>query len=247
MWERTLGNRPGELAWQWYHAKNESVLNCVVWSNGTSEGAQCTPYSFAETTRSSGFRWWPCIVLETTLALKGFYCPVLAVNDSRPWYTHHSRLWYVDGLWFPDVPDVSEVSYVDSPGPYIESVHEDDDDDLSLGEDCNSNVYLREHGDDDMSLGDDGGGDPTGSPGNGGADPSAMYSPDDLHACDHIADVYDSDWNLPSLCIESPREDDDEVLSLGDDDFVYNTDVYDSDGNLLSPCIESDDDWHACD
>ena len=118
-----------------------------------------------------------------------------------------------------------EVSYVDSPGPCIESVHEDDDDDLSLGEDCNSNVYLREHGDDDMSLGDDGGGDPTGSPGNGGADPSAMYSPDDLHACDHNADVYDYDsvGNLLSPCIESPREDDDDDLSLGDDD------------------------WHACD
>ena len=118
------------------------------------------------------------------------------------------------------------------PGPCIESVHEDDDDDLSLGEDCNSNVYLRENGD------------------------------DDLLACDHNADVYDSDGNLLSPCIESPREDDDEVLSLSGDDWHacdVNTDVYDSDGNLLSPCIESpredddddlslgDDDWHACD
>ena len=71
-------------------------IPCAVWCSGRSCEEQSSPL----TDRKAGEKWWPCIVIdkpdkndEELCELKlPFYCPVLAMGNSRPWWVHPSRL-----------------------------------------------------------------------------------------------------------------------------------------------------------
>ena len=77
-----------EAGWVLLGATPSEFLCCAVWADGTHE--QSSPM----TERRPYEKWWPCIVIEqpNTEGLMPFYCPVLAMNGSRPWFVHPSRI-----------------------------------------------------------------------------------------------------------------------------------------------------------
>ena len=105
--------RLGVTGWEFFAATPADCLGCAVWADGRSEESQTTPLGLPV----PGEMWWPCVILMApgeTRAVVPFYCPPLAMGNSRPWTVHVSRLRLVVGL-------------VDTPGPTNEEVESDVD------------------------------------------------------------------------------------------------------------------------
>ena len=78
---------------QWAGAATTDVIAAALWSDG-SRGCQESPLD-----SGPGCQWWPCVVLNSELALVPFYCPGLAYPRARPkWAAHRSRLRFVAWL-----------------------------------------------------------------------------------------------------------------------------------------------------
>ena len=82
----------GEAGWSFKGADMDSVIHCLLWSNGSKD--QETPL----TTPRSDESWWPCIVIRSETTMWPCYCPGLAWQLSRPWYVHVSRIQYISRL-----------------------------------------------------------------------------------------------------------------------------------------------------
>ncbi len=105
--------RLGVTGWEFFAATPADCLGCAVWADGRSEESQTTSLGLPV----PGEMWWPCVILMApgeTRAVVPFYCPPLAMGNSRHWTVHVSRLRLVVGL-------------VDTPGPTIEEVESDVD------------------------------------------------------------------------------------------------------------------------
>jgi hypothetical protein len=105
----------GEIAWAFAQAEPSDYVCGLVWADGTPE--QSSPM----TAPRAYERWWPCIFLKDAYDLakpfqRPFYCPALAWNGSRPWPVHISR-----------------VRYVETPGPIIEEIPEEEVEELPNG------------------------------------------------------------------------------------------------------------------
>ena len=104
-----------EIAWAFVRAQPDDYVCALVWSDGTP--SQSSPMT---TPPRPYERWWPCILKDAyALAkpfLRPFYCPALAWNGSPPWPVHMSR-----------------VRYVETPGPIIEEIPEEEVEELPSG------------------------------------------------------------------------------------------------------------------
>ena len=80
----------------------DGLANAVVWAQGCSDVESCTPYTGGETS----CQWWPVLVRPWSPGwspvdgcyhddLMYYYCPAMAINGSRPWNIHRSRVWLV--------------------------------------------------------------------------------------------------------------------------------------------------------
>ena len=103
----------GQMGWAFRQTQPENVRRCLVWADGTPR--QTSPFTHP----TPGEQWWPCIIIINPvdqqyiqLKLLPFYCPVLALNDSRPWEVHASRIRCID------------MDTIDTPGPTFEEVSE---------------------------------------------------------------------------------------------------------------------------
>ena len=105
--------RPGGYVFA--DADRTHIRRCLLWSNGRSEASQMDVLAGEG---GPDEKWWPCIVIcrpgimETHLAS---YCPGLALSDGRPWLCHASR-----------------VRSVQTPGPVIEEIGEESDDQWNI-------------------------------------------------------------------------------------------------------------------
>ena len=106
-------------------------IGCFVYADGCSSHSQSQQLTSFQTEWG---RWWPCLVaLHTCVGVIPFYCPALAVQRSRPWTAHSTRLgvesttgigqWPVPQSMMPPTPPPvgpppSQIS--------IEELHESD-------------------------------------------------------------------------------------------------------------------------
>ena len=96
---------------QWAGAATTDVIAAALWSDG-SRGCQESPLD-----SGPGCQWWPCVVLNSELALVPFYCPGLAYPRARPkWGAHRTRLWFVAWL-APHLVEATPLSPQVAPPP----------------------------------------------------------------------------------------------------------------------------------
>lgn len=149
--ENSAKNGSGPAGWAFASAHPQCFVRAAIWSDGRSSIAQCQPY----TGPNFGEQWWPCVVLDPAACATGhvgctdiclpFMCPVLAIQGSRPWKAHPSRVRRVSrpqpappqspppyGLRFgpPSYAPTSEpITITDTPGPVIEEIIVEEEED----------------------------------------------------------------------------------------------------------------------
>ena len=102
----------GQVGWAFHQAEPSDYVCGAVWACGSHE--QSAPLVAPR----AGERWWPCIFLKDAHWLSAnptqrpFYCPALAWMNARPWPVH-----------------VDRVRIVETPGPVIEEIPEEEHDD----------------------------------------------------------------------------------------------------------------------
>ena len=135
----TSVQKPGQAAYAFWAADPEEFVRAAVWADGSHD--QSSELTF----KKDGEQWWPCIILaphtaqrvgfvsySTTSARVPFYCPVLALQNSRPWDVNMSRIREVvlpiaDTSEPPSVP----TQYFHTPGPVITELSEDESSNVS--------------------------------------------------------------------------------------------------------------------
>ena len=84
---------PGQAAWAW-RASVDPPVKGYIYTDGASQSSSTTPYTSLEPFSL----WWPAIFgIVGPDGLVPYYCPALAWANARPWFSHSSRAFAVQG------------------------------------------------------------------------------------------------------------------------------------------------------
>ena len=108
---------PGQAAWAW-RASVDPPVKGYIYTDGASQSSSTTPYTSLEPFSL----WWPAIFgIVGPDGLVPYYCPALAWANARPWFSHSSRAFAVQGevpLFIfappPPPPEIEEAAESES-------------------------------------------------------------------------------------------------------------------------------------